>query len=183
MLLNLVNDMDKALDDNCYFAALSIALMLPDICGKAEFPNENSSKKRYVEWYDMWIGKHECSPREKDETVMPYLSGEVVYQLRCAFLHQGNPNIDKDKIIAPENKIDEFELIIESKQEFDIYCDSSCVSNLGRSYSVHIRRLCMIIGLSVKAYYRDNKGKFNFFKYKITDLDIVNSFWKRIQGE
>ena len=48
MILELINDMDKALNNNCYYATLSIAFMLPDICGKAEYLNCQKTRKRYV---------------------------------------------------------------------------------------------------------------------------------------
>ena len=107
--------MNKALDNDCFFSALSLALTLPDICGKAKYPTDGN-KKRYIAWYDEYVGAYEQCPGEEGE--MPYLSGEVVYQLRCSFLHQGNPNIDKGKINEECCKIDKFVLLTEKKKEF-----------------------------------------------------------------
>ena len=45
---------------------------------------------------------------------MPYLSGEVLYNLRNAFLHQGNPNIVSSEIKDIRCKVDEFNLVIGS---------------------------------------------------------------------
>ena len=131
MLLQLIDDMNKALDNDCFFSALSLALTLPDICGKAKYPNEKSVRKRYIDWYDEYIGAYEQSPGEEGQ--MPYLSGEVVYQLRCSFLHQGNPNVDKDKIDEECCKIDKFVLMTEKKKEFNILADaaSSCENFYG----------------------------------------------------
>ena len=50
MINKLVEDINKALDNEAYFSALSLALTLPDICGKAEFP-ETKSGRRYIDWY------------------------------------------------------------------------------------------------------------------------------------
>ncbi len=44
MVQRIVDDIRAALDHDLYFVALSTALTLPDICGKAEYPNEKSSK-------------------------------------------------------------------------------------------------------------------------------------------
>ncbi|MFR0968762.1 MAG: hypothetical protein ACLSEV_05645 [Coprococcus sp.] len=44
MVQRIVDDIRAALDHDLYFAALSTSLTLPDICGKAEYPNEKSSK-------------------------------------------------------------------------------------------------------------------------------------------
>lgn len=48
MVQKIVDDIRVALNNNLYFVALSTALTLPDICGKAEYPDEKSSKKRYM---------------------------------------------------------------------------------------------------------------------------------------
>ena len=89
MILKLVQDIRKSLEKDLYFAALISAIILPDICGKVEFPEEKSSRKRYILWYDKEIGKYEKNPNDKVN--MPYLSGEVIYNLRCSLLHEGNP--------------------------------------------------------------------------------------------
>lgn len=180
MINKLVEDINKALDNEAYFSALSLALTLPDICGKAEFPKAKSGR-RYISWYDKYIGQYEKCPCEHCKTrPMPYLSGEVVYSLRNSLLHQGTPNVDNDKIDEFSNKVDEFTLIIEKKNKFDIYSDSACVSTsylgaecLGesRAYSVNVRRLCLILTLSAKGYFNDNKKKFNFFKFNIIDCE------------
>jgi len=37
-----------------WYGALIISLILPDICGKIEFPNK-STGKRYSEWFDKYV--------------------------------------------------------------------------------------------------------------------------------
>ena len=59
MIIRLVQDIRKALENDLYLVALSSALTLPDICGKAARPAEKSSRKRYILWYDEEIGKYE----------------------------------------------------------------------------------------------------------------------------
>lgn len=126
MIPRLVADIQKAIDNSCYFSALALALTLPDICGKAAYPNESRGSKRYIDWYEEVVGITEKPPDEDDE--MPYLSGSVVYQLRCAFLHQGtpNPNIAKNKIREECCRTNEFSLIL-SKDNFS---DCSSVSKI-----------------------------------------------------
>lgn len=173
MMLQLINDVNKALDAECYYSALTLALTFPDICGKAEYPQEKSTAKRYKDWYDNQIGRYEQSPSEQcRDNPMPYLSGEVVYSLRNSLLHQGTPNIDVNGIKDGNNKIDIFELAIESKNLFDIYGDSVSIYNgCVRTYRVNVRRLCLILCLSTKAYYEKNKDKFDFFHCSIIDWD------------
>ncbi|MGE5495624.1 MAG: hypothetical protein ACM3S4_10025 [Burkholderiales bacterium] len=173
MMLRLIDDVNKALDAECYFSALALALTFPDICGKAEYPEEKMTSQRYKAWYDKYIGKYEQCPCEKcREIKMPYLSGEVVYSLRNSLLHQGTPNIDVDKIQDNNNKIDSFELILESKKPFDIYHDAAEIYNeRTKRYRVNVRRLCIILCRSTRAYYETNRDKFNFFRYSIIDWD------------
>ena len=184
MLLRLIEDMNRALAYDCYFAALAIALTLPDICGKAKYPKAGV-RKRYIEWYDEYVGRYEKCPKNEadaDEEEMPYLSGEVVYSLRCSLLHQGNPNIEKSDIKNDVTcKVDRFTLLIQKKNKFDLYSDSASVTRQGvdpeamkeieRCYEVNIRRLCLVLSLCASAYYREYPGQFNFFNYDVVDLD------------
>lgn len=179
MIERIIDDINKALDAEAYMAALSLVLTLPDICAKAEYGDSLHNKERYIKWYDENIGQYEKAPTEPGETEMPYLSGEVVYQLRCSMLHQGTPNVDKDNIKNEQCQIDHFTLAIEKKKPFDIYLDSSSVLNWinpksskpCRTYRVNIRRLCLIITRTTKGYYNNNKDKFDFFNYDILDWD------------
>ncbi|MDO5332137.1 MAG: hypothetical protein Q4E99_05600 [Bacillota bacterium] len=190
MLQALIDDLNKALDNDCFFSALSLALTLPDICGKAKYPKEKSSKKRYTDWYDEYVGACEQCPGEEGK--MPYLSGEVVYQLRCSFLHQGNPNIDKNKIQEECCKIDSFVLLTEKKKDFNFLADSASSSedsfnaqaqgNAYRCYEVNVRRLCFILSACAGAFYKENPELFNFFDFKIVDLDERYKFIRGVKN-
>ena len=116
MILNLIHDKNKSLDFDCYYSALAIALMLPDICSKVEYYNINKTRKRYIKWFDNFIGKYEKCVKY-DNRKMPYLNGNIVYSLRNSFLYLGNPNIKS-------NQIDELILVLESKNEYEIYADT-----------------------------------------------------------
>lgn len=171
MMLRLIDDVNKALEAECYFSALALALTFPDICGKAEYPLKRTTD-RYKDWYDKYIGKYEQCPCEQcRDKPMPYLSGEVIYSLRNSLLHQGTPGIDVDKIIDENNKIDSFDLVIESKKPFDIYSDAASISKGVKSYRVNVRRLCLILCLSARSYYETNRDKFDFFRYSVIDWD------------
>ena len=174
MMLELIDDVNRALDAECYFAALSLVLTFPDICGKAKYPKEKMSSKRYKDWYDEYVGKYEQCPCEFcRKQPMPYLSGEVVYNLRNSLLHQGTPNIDIKGIKDDSNQIDHFEIVIESKKPFDIYGDSASIFNdTVKRYRVNVRRLCLILSRSVKSYFEENHDKFDFFHYSIIDWDF-----------
>ena len=173
MMLRLIDDVNKALDAECYFSALTLALTFPDICGKAEYPQENSTAKRYKGWYEEKIGKYEQCPCEQcQNTSMPHLNGEVVYSLRNSLLHQGTPNINNDNIKDYDNKINCFELVLESKNSFDVYSDAAGIyNNSVKTYRVNVRRLCLILCHSARAYYKANGDKFDFFHCTIIDWD------------
>lgn len=183
MIIRLVQDVRKALENELYFVALGSALTLPDICGKVAYPDELSSRKRYISWYDEEIGKYEKSPEDKEN--MPYLSGDVIYSLRCSFLHEGNPNVNSDSL-KTDLPIDHFSLVIEKIKPFDMYSDSSSIANFGdkniREYSMNVRRVCMILCNVAESFYKENKEKFHF-NYEIIDWDKVTSYLPSIDME
>ena len=171
MIQRLVEDIRKALENNLLCVALATSLALPDICGKAEYPNERSSRKRYIDWYDKEIGISEKNPFNTNGEEMPYLSGEIVYNLRCSFLHAGNPDIDNPGL-RNSPPIDSFTIVLQKRNDWDFYPDSSSISDIGgqhrRSYQMSIRRFCMVLCDVAESYYRDNKSKF-IFTYKVVD--------------
>lgn len=179
MILRIIDEIEKALSHDLYFAALNLALTLPDICGKAEY-HDLRTGERCKKWYDENVGVTEKPPKcTEDEPEMPYLSGEVVYSLRCSLLHEGNPNLQKNgKRPIP---IDRFSLVIQSEQPFRIYGgEESCVMTSPdgtevRSYRVNVRRLCMVLCLCAKGYYKENKDKFDFYNYELIDWDEVTA--------
>ena len=175
LLPEILYDIRKSLAAEAYLAALTLALTVPDICGRAEY-GAIGSRKRYIDWYDEWIGQYEKPPEEEDA----YLNGEVIYQLRCSVLHQGTPNIDNKRISEKRCKIDYFRIIIEPANQFEIYADSSetwsechdkeVVTTVW--YDVNLRKLCNHIIYAAEAYLRENKEKFNFFDYTILEYEF-----------
>lgn len=167
MINKIIDEINLALDNNLYFVALATVVILPDACGKVEFPNDKSSD-RYVKWYQKYIGDEEKSPYDKgDEYDFPYMSGEVMYKLRNMILHEGDPSVKK-----AESNIDEFILICEPKNEFSVYADYAMVSlstPTYKRYKVSIRRLCNMVCKGVKGYYEKNKERFAF-TCKIIDV-------------
>lgn len=190
MIDRLIEDVERALDANAFMAALSLILTLPDICAKAEYGNTLGNKERYIKWYDSYIGKYEKEPDPPQGIELPYLSGEVVYQLRCSVLHQGTPNVDRTKIKDEQCRVDYFTLVVEKKKPFDIYVDAAGISATSdsnesqtfRHYRMNIRRICQIITLNVKDYYEKHKDKFTFFDYDIIDVDEIAEQINRTNG-
>ena len=77
--------------NKAFQSALALALTLPDICGEIEYPTESSGRKRYAKWCDNYFDfndGHVGFGIEKAE-----LNGDLLYALRCAFLHSGNDDL------------------------------------------------------------------------------------------
>lgn len=170
IFLARISEIERCLEERCYFAALTLSLTLPDICGLAEYPElKGKVGQRYIQWYDQYVGAYEKSdsPYSAD---MPYLSGEVVYNLRNSFLHSGNPNIVRSKVKEERCQIDQFKLILDDS----LLGDTSCVSYGAemqireRRYEVNVRMFCMKLYKTAKGYYLQNKEKFDFFEYSLS---------------
>ena len=114
MLKRIIGDIGLSLANNAYISALALALTIPDICRKAEYPDEKSSKKRYMDWYDTYIGVVYKGALTSDSSSLPYVSSEIIYSLRCSLLHQGTPNVE-DKLAL------QFSLICEPQKENGLY--------------------------------------------------------------
>lgn len=85
MIKKLIDEINEALDKELYLTALTAALTLPDICGKAEYPSEGNGK-RYTKWCERFLNDNN-------------LPADKVYSLRCSLLHEGNVTVDsKDNV-------------------------------------------------------------------------------------
>ena len=159
----IIKEINICLEHECFMSALGMALTLPDICGKAEYPTDGVTK-RYIKW----TNEKDDSPYGID---MPYLSGEVLYNLRNAFLHQGNPNIVSSEIKDIRCKVDEFNLVIGSTFSGDTssvhYGANQQV--IYRRLDINIVNLCTKLTRTAEGYYRANQEKFNFFNCTIDD--------------
>lgn len=176
MVNTILDEIKKSLDNECFMAALTMALTLPDICGKAEYPNEKSTKKRYIDWYTEYIGQFEKPPKECGEN-LPYSSGEIVYSLRCFILHQGTPAIDAINFKEERCKVDQFILTIDdaltgaaSNASY-----SPDLTVVHRALEVNLVNLCTKLLKTVRWYYDNNRDKFDFLHYEIQDRR--NGYW------
>lgn len=172
MITRIIEEIKECIDNECFIAALSLALTIPDVCGKAEYPElEDKNKKRYIKWFDTFVGAYE-KPSDPYGSDMPYLNGEVLYTLRNSVLHQGTPNIDTSKVTEERCKVDEFILIIS-----DVYDGGLSRVSYGkgltiteRMLQINLVNLCHKLCSVAKSYYEDNKDKFDFFQYQLKDV-------------
>lgn len=93
----------RAAEDDNWFAALPLALTLPDICGAVDDPGAGKSKKRYVEWWDAYMAPRYWVRPDEDELPQwepfTYLPGAEAYALRCAYLHSGTDNVERGSAV------------------------------------------------------------------------------------
>lgn len=171
-----VNDIRKSLEKGCYFSALSLALALPDICGMAEYPNKLVGE-RYIDWYDKYLGIYMEQNSDDAEEKNPWLSGEVVYNLRNTYLHQGSPNVSSEKIKETANQVDLFTLVISDGTRI---WDSSLNIDMGhdgctfKAIMVDVTCLCENICNCALQYYMRNREKFYFEFNFVTQSELMN---------
>ncbi|MBO5109549.1 MAG: hypothetical protein J6D21_02425 [Clostridia bacterium] len=172
IFLKMIDEIEACLEHELYMSALMLALTIPDICGKAEYPHAKYIVARYTGWYNQYMEQYHKGASAYDVD-LPYLSGEVVYNLRNSIFHSGNPNIDCTKVQQEECKIDQFELHFGKS----LLGDTSAVSYgagmkiVERRYEVNVYLLCSRLCSKAREYYADNTEKFDFFNYSIQYYD------------
>lgn len=175
MVNRIIKEVKLALDNECYIVALMGALTLPDICGKSAYPNLRSGE-RYKKWCDEYVYS-QIQHTDEDGNPLDFgiteLSGKVLYSLRCCLLHQGSADIE-----GKECEVEDFELVIQPKNDFNLYVDSVGVTwskndfeHRERHMSLQIRNICKELCDAAKLYYQNHKDEFEFINYKIVQID------------
>ena len=160
-LPDIIYQIDSSLKHENYIAALTLALMIPDKCGKIEHPDW-PSKKRYVDWYDThcWCdGYCVINNPSISEDELPNVDGAFIYQLRCAMLHENTTELDYSKL-EDKNKVDEFQLILADSSEdiFSVFA-SGIINGEKRLARIRLIDLCKLICYAANEYYEGNKEK------------------------
>lgn len=172
MIEQTINEIRAAVDNKLYFVALMGALTLPDICGKAEYPNKKTSD-RYKSWLRQCVNSREFGKYEY--TAAEGVDDEIIYKLRCNLLHQGTPNIE-ERI----DNVDYFELVkvnpckchkFQHFIENEIEKTDGAENIIARKISINIASLCYLLCDSAEMYYKKNREKFKFIKYNLVDVD------------
>ena len=175
MVQQIISEVRTAIENDCYIVALMGALTLPDICGKSAYP-----ELKVGAWYTKWCDTYVYPARtDIDKSVgnvdcgITNVNGQIIYSLRCSLLHQGSSDIDGEKC-----EVEDFELLIQPKNEFDIYVDNigaiwanDDFEHWERHISLHIRNICRDLCNAAELYYQKHKDKFGFITYKISQID------------
>ncbi len=186
MIERYVKDIKCSLKHKCYFSALSLALALPDMCGMAEYPEEQSVSKRYMDWYDKYLGAFLEQGHKNLSVGNPWMSGEIVYNLRNTYLHQGSPNVNSTKVKEETNRLDRFIVVI---GDGTVVWDSSLNLDFGhgnvfyKAIIVDITYLCENLCDCALEYYRNNRNKFTFNFDIVTQDEILDSLHDKNTGD
>ena len=80
-LYKLLNEINKAAQNDLPILASIMASTLPDICVSLEDPDGTRNEKKYKTWCEENLGKK-----------FSYITGDDLYSFRCAGVHNGRMN-------------------------------------------------------------------------------------------
>lgn len=83
---------DQSVSSGNWLGALTLALAMPDICGRLQWPGDRSGR-RYDKWWDSYMLRHYQLEIAGSQHV--FLSGSDAYALRCAVLHEGGADVSR----------------------------------------------------------------------------------------
>lgn len=87
-----------------WYAALTLSLTLPDICGALEDPGSGKVTKRYIDWSRRYLEPKFTVEMDPGKFEI-FLSAEDIFQARNSIVHEGVPDI----IDCKRDKLDRFE--------------------------------------------------------------------------
>lgn len=99
MILDYVEAVRAAVRTENWYAALPLALTLPDVCGWLEDPT-TTTRQRYEHWYERFLAakyRNEVMAGVAGPGPLVFLSASDCYALRCAFLHEGRDDISTQR--------------------------------------------------------------------------------------
>lgn len=135
---HLVTAVRSAVDQSNWYAALGLALTLPDICGRLEAPGKGS-RARYVAWCNEYLVPRYTAHLGPQGTKHVFLHGEDCYALRCAVLHEGADEIvtqsarkalDSFRFVAPldESRVHCNQFNSRLQLQVGLFCEDICAS-------------------------------------------------------
>lgn len=145
---DLINSLEKSLENYNRVAILALCFMIPDLLSKK---TGNNKKENYIKWFDNNIKEHYNYDGEIGSDLIDIcVDGKLFYALRCSFLHAGNTeiitkNLDLADIIVEfvYDKDTEFSVEIESygKIKYDGKTIKKVRLNIEKMASIFIKSL------------------------------------------
>jgi len=90
-----IESIERSIQTENWYAALTLSLALPDICGRLENP-KLGSEKRYIKFFNTYLKSFYIS-KVGEQKEIEFLSGSDMYALRCSFLHEGSSEIEHQR--------------------------------------------------------------------------------------
>jgi hypothetical protein len=137
----LLQQIEKSIENGTYLLGLYVALALPDICGALESNNGAATGNRYKAWFNRWV-----APKYQGG-----LTGEQCYAYRCGVLHQGrskHDNLGYTRIIFLE-------------PNGNIFMHRNILNN---AYNIDIKQFCHDLTSSVRNWLPVIENNLNFIK-------------------
>jgi hypothetical protein len=162
---------ERAIETKNWHAALSIALMMPDICGSivdgaAGSTKKRASKDRYQEFFKDYLQQHyhvSSNREDSNSAKVLFLGGDDFYALRCAFLHEGTADILGQ---TAREKLEGFAIVAPDGRNY-IHCNQ-----VDGNLQLQVDVFCRQIIEGVKQWLSDNEAN-NELQAAIRDLLVI----------
>lgn len=175
---HLTQAVESALQQENWYAALSLSLTLPDICSKIDEPDAHTSK-RFPRWVNKYFSPKytrlmpDYSPERgsfREEHV--FLSGKDFYALRCAVLHEGSDSIVNQ---SAQEALESFTFVAPLPGLF-VHCNQS-----HKRLQLQVDNFCADVCEAVRVWAAQMPGDSVQYQrmnglMKITKIDLTNGF-------
>ncbi|SRR6266849_1921867 len=91
----LVTAIEQSVESQNWYAAIYVALTMPDVCAKLETPDGGRPGYRYKDWFNRYLARTYTSTIGGQEVV--FLSAADCWALRCSILHEGSEDITEQQ--------------------------------------------------------------------------------------
>jgi hypothetical protein len=144
---DIIDSIVSSIKSGNWFAALFVAISLPDICGYLEDPAEKRIQVRYERWFERYL-----LPRYQRVLFggirHTFLSPSDCFALRCAILHSCDDTIAEQKA---RDILDRFCFVKPSINL--VHCNQA-----GRTLQLQVDRFCIEIIEGVRQWFLDMQG-------------------------
>jgi len=145
---NFIDSVKKSIQEKNWYGALTLALTLPDICGKIENQNKRSGT-RYSNWFDKYVKAKYTSEIGSDHKEHIFLNGKDCYALRCSYLHEGTSfTLFQDA----RDVLDAFQFVVPPEGS-KIHCNQS-----NGTLQLQVENFCTDIVIGVEQWANDVKN-------------------------
>ncbi len=183
-LKSYIDEINRSIECKNYLSALSIALMIPDVCCNIE--NQIHGKEEYIQWFDKYVSVDFEIPNDElrnkygdniPEIEMIRFDGKKCYELRCAMIHEGTPPA---QISQKKKKINNIELSINSQSERnEQYGEAKTIMRYGgkKQYTLRINivHICEYIIKGAYAFL-EARGVEDIEMFTMIDWDNIGNF-------